>query len=114
GFGVSLAEGRAFAWFLQATRSGRYSGSAITTLDQDIRSIEKAQSASEAFSQLQAVLQPWDAFTSEDFNGDYRDRFLRLMVYLVMYDRKAQDWVTHDRLGFHGTELLERFNPHWH
>ena len=45
---------------------------------------------------------------------DYRDRFLRLILYLVMYERKARDWLSKQRLGFQGGELLERFNPHWH
>jgi hypothetical protein len=45
---------------------------------------------------------------------DYRGRFMRLLLYLIMWDRKARDWVSRQRLGFHGTELLERFNPDWH
>jgi hypothetical protein len=39
---------------------------------------------------------------------------LRLILYLVMYERKARDWLSKQRLGFQGGELLERFNPHWH
>jgi len=31
-----------------------------------------------------------------------------------MYDRGARDWVSRQRLGFHGTDLLETFNPDWH
>ncbi len=31
-----------------------------------------------------------------------------------MHSRGARDWVSGEYLGFHGTELLESFNPDWH
>ncbi len=103
-----------FVWFLHATRTNRYSGSAITALESDVRTIEDARSAHDALEGLRSKLSEWEPFTGDDFMQDYRDRFLRLILYLVMYDRGARDWISKQRLGFQGTELLERFNPHWH
>lgn len=103
-----------FAWFLHATRSGRYSGSALTALESDAKAIDAAASGEEALAALTSNLSLWVPLTLEDFLQDYRDRFLRLLLYLVMYGRKARDWMTGERLGFQGTELLESFSPQWH
>lgn len=110
----TLASDVPFAWILHATRTGRYSGSALTALDQDLQAIEGAGSAQVALDALRAKLPEWERFAPEDFSQDYRDRFLRLILYLTMHSRGARDWVSGEYLGFHGTELLERFNPDWH
>lgn len=102
------------AWLLHATRTGRYSGSALTALGQDLQALAETTSAVAGLEALTRKLPPWEPFTPDDFRQDYRDRFLRLVLYLVMYERQARDWVSRQRLGFHGTELLERFNPDWH
>ncbi len=109
-----LRSGVPMAWLLHATRSGRYSGSALTALESDLQTITEAASGTSALEALRSKLPAWEPFTPADFLQDYRDRFLRLTLYLVMYDRGARDWVSRQRLGFHGTELLERFNPDWH
>lgn len=105
---------RPFLWLLHATRVGRYSGSALTTLESDLHAIQNAKTGQEGLESIMAKMPQWQPFTKEDFLQDYRDRFLRLIMYLVMYNRKARDWVSRQRLGFHGSELLERFNPDWH
>lgn len=109
-----LGSDRLLAWLLHATRAGRYSGAAMTTLETDLQVVRTAATGAEAIATLTAQLAPWEPFTPQDFLQDYRDRFLRLMMYLVMYDRRARDWVSRQRLGFHGTEALERFRPDWH
>lgn len=43
---------KAFEWMLQALRYGRYSGSATTSLDEDLREIENAASADEAIERM--------------------------------------------------------------
>lgn len=53
-------------------------------------------------------------FVASDFLADYRDRVLRLFLYLLMFDRGARDWMSGQRLGFTGQDLLEQFNPQWH
>jgi hypothetical protein len=104
----------AVRWLLHATRAGRYSGSALTALESDVQAIGAAPNAAAALEVLHGKLPAWEPFTAEDFLQDYRDRFIRLLLYLVMYDRGARDWVSKQRLGFHGGELLEQFNPDWH
>ncbi len=110
----ALQDGRAFAWFLHATRAGRYSGSAITAVQSDVRAVVEAPSLEAALAGLHAKLLPWEPFQPSDFLADYRDRVMRLFLYLVMFERGAKDWMTGQRLGFSGQELLERFNPQWH
>lgn len=101
-------------WLLHATRAGRYSGAALTALEQDLQAIRAAPTADVALESPRAKLGIWDSFSAADFQTDYRDRFLRLVLYLVMWQRGARDWVSRQRLGFHGTELLECFRPDWH
>lgn len=106
---------RAFAWFLHATRSRRYSGSAITTLEEDFALIENQASFDGAIEALRAKLEQWRPFQADDFWVDYRDPFLQLLLYLLAYSRGARDWGPgHPRLGFEGNQLLEGFNPDWH
>lgn len=109
-----LGDDRLLAWLLHATRVGRYSGAAMTALETDLQIVQSAATGREAWANLTHKLGPWEPFVPQDFLQDYRDRFLRLIMYLVMYDRGARDWVSRQRLGFHGTELLERFRPDWH
>lgn len=113
-FPQALGDGRAFAWFLHATRVGRYSGAAITSVQADVRSIIEAGNLPTALAALHKNLAAWEPFKAEDFMAFYTDRVLRLFLYLLMFDRKAKDWITGQRLGFSGQELLERFNPQWH
>lgn len=113
-FPDGAADGRSFAWFLHVTRVGRYSGAALTALDADVRVIREAGSLEAALEGLKERAGPWDPFTPDDFLREYRDRVLRLFLYLVMYDGGARDWLSRERLGFQGVELLESFNPQWH
>jgi hypothetical protein len=113
-FADAFGDGTALGWLLHATRSGRYSGSALTALDADLKLIAASSSGAGAYSQLRSALLSWQPFSPADFKTDYADRFLRLIVYLVMYERKARDWLSGERIGFQGNELLERFNPDWH
>jgi len=111
---AALTDGRAFAWFLHATRVGRYGGSAITSVQSDVRAIVDADKLDDALLSLHKRLAPWEPFEAADFLTPYTDRVLRLFLYLVMFDRNARDWMTGQRLGFTGQELLQRFNPQWH
>ncbi len=113
-FPETASDDRAFAWLIHVTRTGRYSGAALTALDADVRVIREASDLAVALEGLRTHAGPWDPFTPDDFLSDYRDRVLRLVLYLLMYDRGARDWVSKERLGFQGVELLESFNPHWH
>ena len=110
----ALADGRAFGWLLHATRAGRYGGSAITALQTDVRTVIEANDLATALDGLHRKLPAWESFQALDFMVDYKDRVTRLFLYLLMFSRGARDWITNQRLGFNGVELLERFNPQWH
>jgi hypothetical protein len=110
----ALSDDRAFAWLLHATRAGRYGGAAITAIQSDVKTIKDLGTLDFTFDWLHRRLSPWEPFQPTDFHAPYTDRVLRLFLYLVMFQRGAKDWITGQRLGFVGTELLERFNPQWH
>jgi len=85
---------------LRATRTGRYGGSAITSVQNDVQTVTKSMDLDEALSEVHRRLASWESFQAEDFLVPYTDRVLRLFVYLIMFDRQAQDWLKHTRLGF--------------
>lgn len=108
---------KAFHWLLIATRDGRYSGSALTVLDQDSRQIRAQASFSGAIDELTSRLSASATFTADDFREAYTDRFLRLILYLTAFDAKARDWINQEvRVGFdrEDNQLNEGFKPEWH
>lgn len=108
---------QALHWFLWATRDGRYSGAAATTLDQDIKAIAQASSFADALRELKSRLDKRRPFTKEDYLEDYRDGFVRLMLYLTAFNQHAKDWIHQDvRVGYDRSDnqLNEGFRPEWH
>jgi hypothetical protein len=108
---------KALYWLLAATRDGRYSGSAITVLDQDTRQIKEKKSFSAAVDELTKGLSATKSFTDDDFRENYSDKFLRLIMYLTVFNAHAKDWIHQDvRVGFDvkDNELNEGFKPEWH
>jgi hypothetical protein len=106
----------ALYWFLQASRFGRYSGSGTTSLEEDLRDVNEANSFSDAIDRLLRRFPHSEPFKAEDFLRDYADgRFGRFLLYLLVYRNRAEDWDEHGhRLGFEGTSLLSDFRPDWH
>ena len=91
---------KAFNWLLTATRDGRYSGSAITVLDRDTKQIRAKKSFAEAIEDMTALLTAPNVFTADDFRDEYTDKFLRLILYLTVFNSGAKDWVNQDvRIG---------------
>jgi len=108
---------RAFRWFLLALRDGRYSGSATTTLDQDIKHVKNASCFEAATEILGQQLKTSADFKAQEFLTDYRDDFLALMLYLIIFRSGAKDWQNQEvRIGFDKSEgrLNEGFKPEWH
>jgi hypothetical protein len=106
--------GPPFACFLGVSYGGRYSGSAITTLGEDVRLIDGASTLEEALRGFDA-LTPDLVFKAEDFLADSRDEyFRRFLLYLIFFARQAHDWKEKTRLGFEGKDLLVGFSPDWH
>jgi hypothetical protein len=107
---------RAFEWMLQALRYGRYSGSATTSLDEDLREIEQASGSDEAIEGMRKRIRAIEPFSAEEFLRDYSDaRFGRLLLYLLVFRNKALDWdQSGNRIAFQGKELIAGFSPQFH
>ncbi len=110
---------RALHWFLLANRDGRYSGSAITTLNEDVRAITEAETFEDALRRLHERLRVPPQIADDEFLRRYDragNRFLRLMLYLLLFRRNAPDWVDGSRLGYDktGSPVTAGFQPQWH
>ncbi len=110
---------KAVRWFLLANWDGRYSGSAITSLNEDVRAITEAQDFDQALKNLYGRLHAPSEITPEEFLSRYDcagSRFLRLMLYLVVFHREARDWVDQTRIGYDrtGALIVSGFEPQWH
>lgn len=111
--------GRALRWFLLANRDGRYSGSALTSLHEDVRAIAEARGFDEAIVALEGRLRTQAAFSPNEFRERHDrsgSRFARLMLYLLLFRAGARDWhdgtrVVHDPAAGRVAAGLE---PHWH
>jgi hypothetical protein len=111
--------GKALRWFLLANRDGRYSGSAITSLNEDVRSITEAKNFDASIENLVKRLQVSSEIAEDEFLNRYDRagyRFLRLMLYLLIFHREARDWVDDTRIGYDktGAPITTRFEPQWH
>jgi len=109
---------KALFWFLRASWAGRYSGSATTTLNQDLDVIRNAKDFADS---LNTLLGGFSQTIPEQFDQnylriDYRNEFVRLMQYLVIFDSGATDWIRKTKIGFDTTSniLNEGFYPEWH
>jgi hypothetical protein len=107
---------KALEWMLQALRYSRYSGSATTSLDEDLREIEGASAPDEAIVKMRGRIRAIEAITAEEFLRDYSDaRFGRLLLYLLAFRNKATDWdQSGNRIAFQGNELVSGFSPQFH
>jgi len=116
-FGDAFNFKKALRWFLLATGDGRYSGSAITILDQDVKSINTSSHFNDAINALLKPLCIAESFTEDDFLKNYHDEFLRLVLYLLIFSNEAKDWLYQDIIiGYDRSEnrLNEGFKPEWH
>lgn len=107
---------RILYWFLQASRFGRYSQSAETAMDEDLRDVERASSLKSAIETLLSHLRYVPPIAGHDFLKDYVDaRFGRLLLYLLVYKNEAKDWDERNtRIGFENEVVLAGFQPQWH
>jgi hypothetical protein len=106
----------AFYWFLQASRFGRYSGAATTSLDEDVRDVREAQTLNGAVDQLMKRFPATHGIEPDDMIGDYSgSAFGRFLLYLLVYKAGARDWDEKGhKLGFDGSQILADFKPQWH
>jgi hypothetical protein len=106
----------AFYWFVQASRFGRYSASAATALEDDLKDVAASPNLIETVARLLKRFAATQPIEIEDFKRDYTDgKLWRFLLYLLVYKNGAQDWdMAGTRLGFDGKELLSDFRPQWH
>ena len=110
---------KAVYWLLRANWDGRYSGSAITSLDEDVRAIVEAENFDMALKNLEDRLRVPSEIAEDEFLNRYDRagyRFLRLMLYLVLFRKEACDWVDGTRIGYDktGPQIIAGFEPQWH
>jgi hypothetical protein len=110
---------KALRWFLLANRDGRYSGSAITSLNEDARTITEATEFDGAREGVSGRLRVSSEIGPDEFLSRYDragNRFLGLMLYLVLFHRGARDLVDGSRLGYDkaGAAIAAGFQPQWH
>lgn len=111
--------GKALHWFLLANLDGRYSGSAITSLNEDVRAVTEATSFATAMETLRKRLRVPSKIAEDEFLNRYDragQRFLRLILYLVLFRCEARDWVDRTRIGYDktGAPMTVGFEPQWH
>lgn len=109
---------KALRWFLLANQAGRYSDSATTSLNEDVRAIREAKCFREAVENLEKRLQI-SPITKEDFLSRYKRSdipFPQLMLYLLLRKHQARDWVDETLIGYDksGTPIRTGFEPQWH
>jgi hypothetical protein len=116
-FKDELSFSPAFRWFLLANADGRYSGSAVTTLTQDLATIWNGTDSAAVLDELLRPLRVSPTLEASRFLEDYsRDRFGRLLLYLLLFDREAVDWVSKVQIGFRRADpaVARGFLPQWH
>ncbi|MGQ9758490.1 MAG: GmrSD restriction endonuclease domain-containing protein [Actinomycetota bacterium] len=110
---------KALYWFLLANRDGRYSGSSITNMNEDVRALNEAESFDSALERLLGRLRVNDIVDEAEFLGRYDragNRFYRLLYFINIFKNGAKDWVDHSLIGYDktGGSLLKGFQPNWH
>lgn len=117
-YGSKFDFNSAFQWFLIANESGRYGRAAVTQLSDDIKTIRNSETQGEALKTLLSDIDDsWFEFRPVDFMAQYgRAKSLRLMLYLLLFDKKAKDWVSKTRIGFNksNSKINKGFKPEWH
>jgi len=94
---------KAFHFFLLALAQGRYSGASETTLQEDITSIHKTSNFEDAIAELHKEFDPIEInkdVVKDAVHYQGLGRFLKLVLYLIVYKNQATDWFNGVRLGF--------------
>jgi hypothetical protein len=105
-------------FFLMALWAGRYSGSAETTLQEDVNKIKKSSNFEDAITDLLEELKMGAITVNQARNAMHyqgEGRFFKLLLYLVIFKNGARDWFTGVRIGFtKQNEVNKDFNIEEH
>lgn len=102
---------KAFHFFLLALAQGRYSGSSESTLQEDISTIRDSRSFEEAVERLHEKVHPIEVtkdIVKNIVHNQGEGRFLKLVLYLIVYKNRAVDWFTKVRLGYFRQNEINR------
>ncbi|RKY12865.1 MAG: hypothetical protein DRP82_06280 [Planctomycetota bacterium] len=110
---------KVFYWLLLASKTGMYAGSAITTLNRDVKALHETRTPEEAVEMLVSRLSGDVEMKPEDFFVRFdraTSRFCQLLMYLLLLRRGARDWLDRVRIGVDkdGLTRLAGFSPNWH
>ena len=113
-------------WLLLANYSERYSGASQYAIQKDVSEILNAKTFKNALVSLfknieeEKNISPILSVDSELIkNSKYKTskgRFLRLLLYMMMFKKGSRDWDSGVRIGFDKGNLkqLQNFSPEWH
>jgi hypothetical protein len=105
-------------FFLMALWAGRYSGSAETTLQEDVNKIKKSTDFDNAIESLLEDLKMGAITAGQVRNAVHyqgEGRFFKLLLYLVAFKKGARDWFSGIRIGFtKQNEVNKEFNIEEH
>jgi hypothetical protein len=105
-------------FFLMALWAGRYSGSAETTLQEDVNKIKKSTDFDNAIESLLEDLKMGAITVDQVRNAVHyqgEGRFFKLLLYLVAFKKGARDWFSGIRIGFtKQNEVNKKFNIEEH
>jgi len=115
-FGDNVNPKKALYWFILATWDGRYSSASDTILGQDLKIIEKSPTFEDAINELLSRLEVPAKVEESDVLKDYRrDRFMRFLLYLTIFNNGALDWRQKVRIGYVSSDTpFSEFRPQWH
>ena len=115
-FGENVDPKKAFYWFILATWDGRYSSASDTILGQDLKVINDSTTFEDAINELLNRLEVPTKINENDILKDYRrDRFMRFLLYLAIFNNGALDWRQRVRIGYVSSDTpFSEFRPQWH
>jgi hypothetical protein len=115
---TKFKERRAIYWYLLATWYQRFGGASSTTLDEDIRTINKSRSFTGAIRALVNNIDDnvTDKIQQDDFEERHTDRFLRLIYYMATNENGIYDPINKIKIGYNKKkgDANIGYQPEWH
>jgi hypothetical protein len=115
---TKFKERKAIYWYLLATWYQRFGGASSTTLDEDIRTINKSRSFTGAIRALVENIDDdvTDEIQQDDFEERHTDRFLRLLYYMAANENRIYDPINKIKIGYNKKkgDANIGYQPEWH
>lgn len=115
---VKFKERKAIYWYLLATWYQRFGGASSTTLDEDIRTINKSRSFTGAIKALVQNVDDdvTDEITQEELTERHTNGFLRLIYYMAANENGIYDPINKIKIGYNKKkgDANIGYQPEWH